>query len=748
MPRPVSPPEHRINPGPIPADAYVFPRIPGYRFQKRLGEGGMASVYLATQESLDRPVAIKVMEREALADEVSMQRFENEARTIAQLTHPSIVHIYEVGRTNDGRMYYIMPYLSNGDLSQRDMRGKEDRIVEVLRTLLSALDYAHARGIVHRDVKEANVLFDVADRPLLTDFGIALSRLDKSRITSAGHAVGSSGYMAPEQARGDVVDGRADLYSVGVLAFELLTGRLPFRSPDTLALALMHAQNPVPRLPPAARHWQAFIDRAMAKSPDHRFRDARHMIEALEKVGRRTDRHLFGRVLRGYDRTVDGGIWKHPGTIALFGALLIAVGLYSARDRLPISGGSGPARDPASTEAAPTTAPPAAASPAAALNPPPAAIAKAPPATVAAAPKHPAPAIVATPPAAASPKPSPAAGVDPTIAPDAAVRDQARIAIAHGNILSPADDNAVDLAKMAWKLSPGTPETRALASDVLQALARQQALAITQHRDASVLDYKLWLLQFADATIGRDAPAWKPARNALSTALEKRVRDESARAGEAALKKSAALARQLELPDAYARGMAGAQPLQPKTAKPLAPAAASAASDLDPAFVLLPAPSKKAAPVALARAEVTRHEYAQFVNATRRPAASCGAPSPGGDPNVRKNWSEPGFSQTSEQPVVCVSWNDANAYVQWLSAQKGQHYRLATSADWHASGTAAGGGSAIAGAYGEWLQNCASGCASHLVAARGGGATATREAAQGFDDVGFRVVRVLDAPHH
>ena len=175
----------------------------------------------------------------------------------------------------------MLPYLARGHLGQRDFTNDEPRIIEVLRALLSALEYAHTRGIVHRDVKAENVLFDNADRPLLTDFGIALSRsADTSRITTAGLAFGSGGYMAPEQARGEAVDGRADLYSVGVLAYELLTGRLPYLSPDPLGLALMHAQDPIPRLPPERKHWQAFLDRAMAKSPDNRFRNAQQMLAA------------------------------------------------------------------------------------------------------------------------------------------------------------------------------------------------------------------------------------------------------------------------------------------------------------------------------------------------------------------------------------------------------------------------------------------------------------------------------------
>ena len=317
-----------------PVDAVRFPHIPGYRFQRQLGHGGMATVYLATQESLDRPVSIKVMGRDALQDETSKQRFENEARTIAKLTHAGIVGIHEVGRTSEGQMYYIMPYLANGDLSQRDLRNDEARIVDVLRTLLSALDYAHAHGIVHRDVKEENVLFDANHRPLLTDFGIALSKSDTSRITTDGLSVGSSGYMAPEQARGAEVDGRADLYSVGVLTFALLTGELPYRSHDALALALMHAQDPVPRLPMGKRHWQGFIDRAMAKSPAQRFENAQQMLQALGRIDRRSGTELSNRMLRSFDRAIEGdGGRKRVRMLALGGMLLAATGLYAAYER-------------------------------------------------------------------------------------------------------------------------------------------------------------------------------------------------------------------------------------------------------------------------------------------------------------------------------------------------------------------------------------------------------------------------------
>ena len=222
--------------------ARPMPEIPGYRLSHEIGQGGMSTVWLGTQLSLGREVAIKVMLPDALADEVSRRRFENEARTIARLEHPHIVGIHEVGRTADGLPWYSMPHLPRGHAGQRDFRGDEARVREILHALLSALAFAHARGVIHRDVKAENVLFDEANRPLLADFGIALRRGHGTRVTMTGLAVGSTAYMAPEQARGQQVDPRADLYSVGVLAWEMLCGELPYKADDALAMAAyLHA---------------------------------------------------------------------------------------------------------------------------------------------------------------------------------------------------------------------------------------------------------------------------------------------------------------------------------------------------------------------------------------------------------------------------------------------------------------------------------------------------------------------------
>lgn len=262
-----------------------LPSIPGYVFETALGSGGMATVYRARQLALDRPVAVKVLRAFGRdADELN-QRFEQEAKLIAALDHPHIVAIFEVTRTDAGDACYVMPLLAHGDLASRAKPMPEGEIKRILTGLLEALAHAHARGVVHRDVKSANVLFDARGTPLLADFGVAFKVASSARLTSHGRAVGSSQTMSPEQARGEAVDGRSDLYSVGCLAYELLTGSPPYDGDDFLAVALKHQQETIPRLSSGFAHWQPFFDRALAKRPEDRFADAREMASALARIG-------------------------------------------------------------------------------------------------------------------------------------------------------------------------------------------------------------------------------------------------------------------------------------------------------------------------------------------------------------------------------------------------------------------------------------------------------------------------------
>lgn len=262
----------------------TFPLVPGYELQSELGRGGMAVVYSAIETNLGRKVAIKVVTNKNGDLEGHIERLENEARGLAALHHPHIVDLYRFGRTADGALYYVMPLLSGGSLEDWSKPVPEDRVIALLENLLDALGHAHALDIIHRDIKPANILFDQHGRPLLADFGAALMRRRTTRLTSHGGAIGSSGYMSPEQARGQDVDARSDLYSTALLAFELLTGRRPFEGADDLSIAIAQTEQPVPKLPDTLRHWQSFFDRALAVNPEQRFSDAHAMRLAIRNL--------------------------------------------------------------------------------------------------------------------------------------------------------------------------------------------------------------------------------------------------------------------------------------------------------------------------------------------------------------------------------------------------------------------------------------------------------------------------------
>ena len=245
----------------------------------------MATVYRARQVMLDRDVALKVLIPVLAADPANAQRFLQEARMLASLEHPHVVPVFDVGVTPDGSHYFSMQLLENGDFTARLQRGvSEAELVRVLTAVADALGYAHARGYVHRDVTPANVLFDAEDKPRLTDFGIARAMAATSRITASGLSVGTSHYMSPEQARGAEVDPRSDIYSLGVLCYEALTGKPPFDGEDGFAVAYSHVHEPVPPLPAELAKWQPLIDRCMAKKPDERFQDCGQFIAMLRRI--------------------------------------------------------------------------------------------------------------------------------------------------------------------------------------------------------------------------------------------------------------------------------------------------------------------------------------------------------------------------------------------------------------------------------------------------------------------------------
>ena len=258
--------------------------IPGYDIEGEIGEGAMASVYLATQRSLERKVALKVMAAALAADPSFCERFLREGKTLARLSHPHTVTIHDIG--NVGELYYMaMEYLPNGTLKERIAAGlTPEQGLAYVRQIASALGYAHAQGLVHRDVKPANILFRADGTAVLSDFGIAKSLDDRTQFTQAGFAVGTPSYMSPEQARGQEIDGRADLYALGVVLYEILVGKLPYNGTDALSTALAHLTEPLPELPVHHGRYQDVLRKLLAKDPAERFPDAAALLRALDQL--------------------------------------------------------------------------------------------------------------------------------------------------------------------------------------------------------------------------------------------------------------------------------------------------------------------------------------------------------------------------------------------------------------------------------------------------------------------------------
>ena len=250
-----------------------------------LGRGGMADVYRAEDERLGREVALKALPPEFARDPGADRALRAGGASCGQAQPPEHRHRPRVRPGGGALHFYTMALMPGGDLKARiranpnGMPPAEARAVAA--AVARALDYAHRRGYAHRDVKPENILFGEEGTPQLTDFGIARAMESGTRMTATGMSIGSPHYMGPEQAQGLEVDGRSDLYSLGVVLYEMLTGRLPFDAPNTFAVGLSHIKDPAPELPPELAAWQPTLDRLLAKSPEDRYASARELAEVL-----------------------------------------------------------------------------------------------------------------------------------------------------------------------------------------------------------------------------------------------------------------------------------------------------------------------------------------------------------------------------------------------------------------------------------------------------------------------------------
>jgi serine/threonine-protein kinase len=278
----------RLHGPALPATAVIG----GYRMEQVVGRGAMGVVYKATQLALDRPVAVKVISPQHAASRVFRERFERESRLAASVEHPNVIPVYGAG-DDDGLLYIAMRYVDGVDLGALvDGLGPlpPRRATAIVGQIAGALDAAHARGLVHRDVKPGNILLtcDEPEHAYLTDFGIAKTTVsDDTALTTPGQFVGTVDFVAPEQLRGDAVDGRADLYSLGGVLFFALTGTVPYPLESDLAKLFAHANSAPPSVSehdPSLAAFDPVIARAMANEPDERFETAAQLAEAAARA--------------------------------------------------------------------------------------------------------------------------------------------------------------------------------------------------------------------------------------------------------------------------------------------------------------------------------------------------------------------------------------------------------------------------------------------------------------------------------
>lgn len=707
--------------------------VPGYRLVRPIGSGAAATVHVAMQRALERQVAVKVFEPTDIA---SVARFEQLLRTSARLSHPHIASIHQIGRTPAGHLFHSMPFLLSADLSRHNLRAKPLKVAALLRQVLDALAYAHRRGIVHGGIKPTNVLFDERGNVRLADFGIARCAAEMGRPHPRAAA-----YLSPEQARGNPPGQRSDLYSIGVMAFELLTGALPFEGEDAVATAVAHIEQPIPRLPPMVGAWQGWIDKALAKTPEQRFQSAAEMAAGLAALdGHSSNATTAPRAPRG----------RLPGWVIATGAIVVVIaaalgtwGTWRHAHRAEI----------------------------------PAAIAV-----------QPAP--VAAPAPANDPAPPAPATSSPLAVRVQVLLGQAEALRTHGHLFAPPGNNAAEQYLAVLMLDPGNN----VAVDGID------AMLVTLHGrlDAAWRDNQFTqaglLVKQCDLLARHAGPRASRTWRAQRAAFAKRVGDSVvAAAHDRDLKRLAALKPLAgDLPATYPPGFE-------LTAAERAAATPVAGDKLrdsgGPTLVYAPAAGNAPA-FAIARTEVTRANYAAFVQATHHPDTKCAEAYNPFSRLRHLTWQAPGFTQDGNDPAVCVSWNDATAYVAWLSKTTGKPYVLPDSNQWLRAAQGAPKGDACQlgnvddasrgtgndrwtcsdgaeytapvgryahsgiGAYdmygnvSEWLSGGSSGSRPFRgVSWRDGnrqtplGREGTAGTDIGYTNVGFRVLRVIDAAH-
>ena len=255
--------------------------IPGYRSLRRIGEGGMAQVYLAEREQDGLQLVLKVLDPRLRSDQTFFKRFVQEYKLVSGLHNEYVAHIYDQGFAGE-HPYIAMEYLSGGTLATRIHEGLTSlAVLRITSQIARALDAIHAHGIIHRDLKPQNILFRDNGRPVIVDFGLAKNLGVKTTLTRHGEVIATPRYMSPEQCLGKPADHRSDLYSLGVMFYEMLSGQKLYDAEGPAGLVYQHVHGPIPRLPARLAGYQGIVDRLLAKAPEERFQSARELFAMI-----------------------------------------------------------------------------------------------------------------------------------------------------------------------------------------------------------------------------------------------------------------------------------------------------------------------------------------------------------------------------------------------------------------------------------------------------------------------------------
>ena len=336
-----------------------------YRLDAQIGAGGMSTVYRAFDATLERRVAVKLMHRHIASDSDQLERFRREARSVAQLSHPHIVGVIDAGE-DDGRPYIVFEYVEGETLKDRIRRAGRlpiDEAVAYAIEISRALECAHGQGIVHRDIKPQNVLIDEEGSAKVTDFGIARS-LHEEGLTADGRVLGTTDYVSPEQALGRPVTGQSDIYSLGIVLFEMLTGDVPFQGENQVAVAMRHVREDIPdvqvRRPEVSASLAATLDRMTDKDLGHRYPDAtaaEHDLEAalaieVARTGQSTGEAtaILRTLPEEARRILPLRVRFHPsllGVILIGAVVALAIALLVQQGSERVERGTGPTNQPA-----------------------------------------------------------------------------------------------------------------------------------------------------------------------------------------------------------------------------------------------------------------------------------------------------------------------------------------------------------------------------------------------------------------